>query len=168
VSAIISECGRFRYRLERHIAEQGIVIAFFGVNPSTASADIEDQTTTKWKGFAVRNGVRKYIAGNPFAFRAADVTELATASDPIGPDNERHIASIIEDADVLVPCWGNRSKVPKSLRIHLERLGRLIRESGKPVRIFGLTKSGDPKHPLMLGYDTPLIEWRSDSNGPSQ
>jgi hypothetical protein len=23
----------------------------------------------------------------------------------------------------------------------------------------GLTKSGDPKHPQMLGYNTPLTEW---------
>jgi hypothetical protein len=22
-----------------------------------------------------------------------------------------------------------------------------------------LSKSGDPLHPLMLGYDTPLIDW---------
>ena len=35
------------------------------------------------------------------------------------------------------------------------------RASGKPLLCFGLTKSRDPKHPLMLGYDTPLIEWRA-------
>jgi hypothetical protein len=27
------------------------------------------------------------------------------------------------------------------------------------VRHFGLTTSGDPKHPLMLGYNTPLVNW---------
>ena len=161
MSAIISDCGLFRYRLERSIAKQGIVIAFFGVNPSTASAEIEDQTTMKWRGFSKRNGARKYIAGNLFSFRATDVKELAAANDPIGPDNARHIAAIIEDADVLVPCWGNRSKLPKPLRVHMERIGQLIRTAGKPVRTFGLTKSGDPRHTLMLGYDTPLIEWPS-------
>jgi len=31
--------------------------------------------------------------------------------------------------------------------------------SGKPVKVFGLTAGGDPKHPLMLPYDTPLVDW---------
>jgi hypothetical protein len=33
--------------------------------------------------------------------------------------------------------------------------------SGKPVKIFGLTKGGDPLHPLFLGYETPLVPWRN-------
>jgi hypothetical protein len=28
----------------------------------------------------------------------------------------------------------------------------------KPVKVFGFTKSHDPLHPLMLGYDTQLTE----------
>lgn len=166
MSAIFSPCEKFRYRLERRlIAAEGIVIAFFGVNPSKAGAEIEDQTTMKWRGFCRVNGGRSYIAGNPFAFRATDVRELATAADPIGPDNASHIMDIIADADLLVPCWGNRSKLPPRLRPHLDTLATVIRNSGKPVRIFGLTKSGDPMHPLMLGYATPLVEWLSQPQG---
>lgn len=160
MSAVISPCGLYRTRLEREIAEVGIVIAFFGVNPSTAGPEIEDQTTMKWRGFAVRNGARKYIAGNPFAYRATDVGELAKAADPVGPDNDVHIGEIIRDADILVPCWGNRTKLPRSLHHHLDLLARRLRSSGKPVKVFGFTASGDPKHPLMLGYDTPLVDWQ--------
>jgi hypothetical protein len=39
-------------------------------------------------------------------------------------------------------------------------LAAALLNSGKPVKVFGLTASGDPKHPLMLGYDTQLVEWR--------
>lgn len=159
--AVISPCGRYRYRLERDVMPyRGHVVAFFGVNPSTADALAEDATTRKWAGFCRKNGWRRYIAGNPFAFRATNVKELAGMSDPMGPDNFRHIMQIIADADILVPCWGSRNKIPKELHHHLLRLKRVILDSGKPVRIFGLTKSGDPMHPLMLGYDTPLVEWR--------
>jgi hypothetical protein len=158
-SAIISPCGLFRYRLERPIADTGIVMAFFGVNPSTADEQVEDQTTMKWRGFAQIAGARRYIAGNPFAFRAVDVNALAAAADPVGPDNGQHIREIIASADVLVPCWGSRSKLPRLLHPRLDALSDLIRHSGKPVRIFGLTKSGDPKHPLMLSYSTTLIQW---------
>lgn len=158
-SAIISPCGTWRYRLDREIQPTGTVFAYFGVNGSTATADKEDQTTRKWNGFTLRNGGRKYIVGNPFAFRATDVRDLARADDPVGPENGRHLREIIAEADVLVPCWGNRAKVPERLRLHFATLRDLLLTAGKPVKVFGLTASGDPKHPLMLGYDTPLIEW---------
>lgn len=158
-SAVISADGVYRYRLDRPVALRGIVMAFFGVNGSTATETEEDQTTKKWFGFARRNGASRYIAGNPFAFRAREVTALAGVVDPVGPENTRYIAEIIAEADLLVPCWGNRGKVPKHLRGHFDALRAQLVASGKPIKIFGLTKSGDPQHPLMLGYDTPLVDW---------
>lgn len=159
MSAVLSSCGRYRWRLDREISPAGIVIAFFGVNPSTAGPEIEDQTTMKWRGFAARNGARKYIAGNAFGYRATDVRELSRVCDPIGLENEVHLWQIVSEADVLVPCWGNREKLPKDLQPRLESLALFLVASGKPVKVFGLTKSGDPLHPLMLGYDTPLRLW---------
>lgn len=158
--AILSACGVYRYRLERDVQMDGLVFAYFGVNPSTADAHVEDQTTMKWRGFALRNGARAYIAGNPFAFRATDVRALASAADPVGPENDAYISAIIRDADVLVPCWGNRMKLPPPLRPRLDALADMLHASGKPVKVFGFTKGGDPRHPLMLGYDTPLEQWR--------
>lgn len=160
MNAIISDCGRFRYRLEREIADAGIVIAYLGINPSTATAEIEDQTTMKWRGFALRNGARRYIAGNPFAYRATNVKELATAIDPIGPENDAHLLQIMKDADLIIPCWGNRLKLPLSLRHRLNQVSVMLSLSRKPLKCFGTTASGDPKHPLMLGYATQLVEWR--------
>ena len=159
MSAVISDCGLYRYRLDRDVQAKGIVIAYFGVNCSTADADLEDQTTTRWFGFTLRNGGRKYVAGNPFAFRSTDVRGLVTAADPVGPLNRWHLDQIIDEADLLVPCWGRRAKLPTPLRVHVDRLERTLRVSGKPLRAFGLTKGGDPLHPLFLGYDTPLVEW---------
>ncbi len=39
--------------------------------------------------------------------------------------------------------------------------GRVLGARGyeKPIMTFGLTNSGDPKHPLTLGYDTPLVPY---------
>jgi len=156
-SAVLSECGQYRYRLERTVADTGPVYAFFGVNPSTADADLDDATVRKWRGFVTRWGGSRFIVGNVFAFRATDVRALASAPDPIGRKNNDHIARIIEDADVLVPCWGNRSKVPPQLRSSFHWLTQVLHASGKPVMAFGLSQSRDPLHPLMLGYATPLI-----------
>lgn len=137
----------------------GKTVAFFGVNPSTATATEDDATVRKWTGFCKRWSARRFIVGNVFAFRASDVGELATARDPVGHKNATHIRQIIAEADVLVPCWGDRKKVPKLLRGEISVLMMGLCMSGKPILHFGLTKGSDPKHPLMLEYDTPLVEW---------
>lgn len=156
MSAVISECGKYRYWLEREIAASGPVYAFFGVNPSTADASADDATVRKWKGFVSRWGGSRFIVGNVFAFRATDVRELSLAFDPSGPLNPEYIRKIAEEADVIVPCWGSRGKLPRHLRHHLEDTMKILRGFGKPVMTFGISQSGDPLHPLMLGYSTEL------------
>jgi hypothetical protein len=157
MSAIISDCGLFRYRLDRDVQLDGIVAALIGVNPSTADATINDATIRKDMGFARVNGWRKIIKGNVFAYRATDVRALAKVEDAIGPLNRWHIDQIIDDADVLVPCYGDRAKLPKGLHVYLDRMLSYLVASGKPILTFGHTNGGDPKHPLMLAYTTKLV-----------
>ena len=159
MSAIMSSCGTYRYRLEREVATVGTVFAYFGVNGSTATATKDDHTFTKWIRFTKLNGGRRFIVGNAFAYRATDVSQLGGAYDPIGPDNDVNFAQIISDADVLVPCWGSRDKLPRRLHTRLDALRDQLRASGKPLKVWGLSKSGDPLHPLILAYSTPLIDW---------
>lgn len=157
MSAIISPCGQYRYRLERTVGMEGPVYAFFGVNPSTADATVDDATVRKWIGFVKTWGGSRFIVGNVNPFRATDVRELAANRMTIGAmhDQLQHLEAIVRDADILVPCWGNRSKA-KHLGRDFDTVLQMLLSSGKPVMHFGLTASGDPKHPLMLGYDTPL------------
>lgn len=174
MSAIISPCGLYRYRLERDCGmpfEGSKTFAYFGINPSTADSTLDDATVRKWKGFTVRNGGHRFIVGNAFAFRSTDVGGLRAhyistlgggGSGLLHSQSEREVsywAQIAADADVLVPCWGNSAKVPAQLRGRLAFLLGFLAETGKPIMHFGLTASGDPKHPLMLGYDTPLAPW---------
>lgn len=158
-SAWLSECEKYRYTLSRTWKEDGPLFAYFGINPSTADADIDDATVKKWIGFTERNGGRGFIVGNAFAYRSTDVKELAKCNDPVGEANLSHLANIIRKADILVPCWGNTSKVPGHLRHIISALKIELLESEKPVKVFGLTKAGDPKHPLMLGYNTVLVDY---------
>lgn len=156
-SAVISPCSMFRYRLNRVVSgERGPVYAYFGVNPSTADGSIDDATVRKMVGFTEDLGGSRFIVGNVFAYRATDVRELATAADPFGPEIGDYTTEIIAEADILVPCWGNRTKVPPALQFAFDVMMDALLSSGKPVMCFGLTQSGDPKHPLMLPYRTPL------------
>jgi hypothetical protein len=161
MTAIISPCGLYRYRLERTIAMEGPVYAFFGINPSTADASLDDATVRKWTGFCKQWGAARFIVGNVFAYRATDVralSKLDVATSAQG-DNYRQVQAIAHEADILVPCWGDRNKVPKKFRADIDETLRILRRTGKPMMHLGLTKGGDPKHPLMLGYGTPLVAW---------
>jgi hypothetical protein len=131
-----------------------------GVNPSTADATINDQTIRKEMGFISCWGGGKLLKVNAFAFRATDIRKLATADDPVGRENDTYLRRAIAKADVLIPCWGSATKLPPKLRGRLQEVAAMMRNSGKPLKIFGLTQSGDPLHPLMLSYDTPLVDWQ--------
>lgn len=158
-SAVISDCTLFRYRLDRFLKSEGKVYAFFGVNGSTATGEEDDHTVRKWNGFVNRFQGSRYIVGNAFGFRATDVKKLAEVDDAVGPLNDFYIKQIIEEADILVPCWGNSKKVPDRIRGRFSTMKQILKASGKPIKTFGFTNSDDPKHPLMLGYDTQLEDW---------
>jgi hypothetical protein len=159
MSAVISPCGNYRYRLDREVSDSGPVYAFFGINPSTADAAINDATVRKWIGFVQRWGGSRFIVGNLFAYRSTDVKALGNVEDPFGDEIGDYVTDIITEADILVPCWGNTSKIPPKHVCAVDVFLDALTSSGKPVKCFGFTKSGDPKHPLMLGYDTELVDW---------
>lgn len=162
-SAVISDCGQYRFRLDRFVAAEGKVFNFIGVNPSTADATLNDATVRKWIGFTKKNGGSRFIVTNLFGYRATDVNELKLMTDPFGPLNSRYMLNAVMEADIIVPCWGNSNKLPKSLRSHAYNTFEFLKSMvdqipGKKLMTFGYTKGGDPLHPLMLGYSTELQE----------
>lgn len=161
MGAIISPDGLYRYRLDRTVGMLGPVYAFFGVNPSTADASMNDATVRKWIGFTKIWGGSRFIVGNVWPLRTVDVRRLATDTRwlDVGRENQRHILAITAEADILIPCWGDRNKVPRVMHNEIDDLLSLLLGTGKPVMHLGLTRGGDPKHPLMLPYNTPLMPW---------
>lgn len=157
MSAVFSSCGRYRQRLDRDVQLFGIVALLVGVNPSTADAHRNDQTIAKDIGFAKVHGWSRIIKVNVFDWIATDVGELARVAQPISEANCAAIAAAASEADILVPCWGDRAKVPRALHDQIDETLALLRGQGKPMFCLGLTAGGDPRHPLMLAYDTPLI-----------
>jgi hypothetical protein len=161
MSAIISDCGLFRYRLERELGYSGPTVAILGVNPSTADATINDQTIRKDIGFGERLGWGRIIKGNEFAFRSTDVKGLRTARDPIGPENDAHLDQIMRDADLVIAAWGPLAKLPAALRGRWKDVVRMADRVGRKLHCFGVADDGQPRHTLMLSYATPLTEWQA-------
>lgn len=158
-SAILSPCGRYRWILERGLGGTGPVVATLGVNPSTADAEIDDQTIRKDKGFGERLGWSRIIKVNKFAWRTTDVRELAKAFDPIGPENDRYIADAFDRADIILFAYGPLAKLPKRLRRRWLEIAMIADRARKPIFCLGITNDGHPRHTLMLPYDTRLLRW---------
>jgi len=159
-SAVISDCGLYRYRLERQCKGAGKT-AIIMINPSTADASKDDATIRKLRGFGDRKQWGRIVIGNLFAFRSTDVKALAVADDPRGPENSDWLRSIMLDADRVIFAWGPASKLPKRLRAQWREVDHMARILGHDPQSIGKpAKDGHPCHPLMLAYELELQPWR--------
>ncbi len=155
-SAILSDDGKYRYSLSREWATGGPVV-FVGLNPSTADDQVDDPTIRRMMGFARKWGFPGIMVVNLFAVRMTNPASLVGVPDPVGPDNDHVLRSIDQVADLVVVCWGNdgifKARCDAVVKI-LAEVARVV-----PVKCFGLTNTGQPKHPLYLAADTPLVEY---------
>jgi hypothetical protein len=160
MSAVISECGLYRYRLDRawdqtFDADPGYV-AWVMLNPSTATAELNDQTVLRCIGFTRRWGYSALSIVNLFALRSRHPKALAIATDPVGPDNAAHLLGVTSFARITVAAWG--SSWPGPLADYVRRVGDELRAIGN-VACLGRTGQGDPRHPLYLDAATELVPW---------
>lgn len=160
MSAVLSDCGLYRYRLERHGLLGAGGVAWIMVNPSTADAKEDDATIRKVIGFTNRLGGGWAVVGNKFAYRATDVKELRRVADPRGPENDAHLEQIMAAAPVVIAAWGPLGKLPPHLRKRWRTVAAIADRVGAKLMCFGTAQDGQPRHPLMLAYDTPLVEWK--------
>jgi len=162
MSAIISDDGLYRYRLERELSGSDDTTVIIMVNPSTADATANDATIRKLIGFGQRNDWGRIIVGNLFAYRATDVRELGKIADPVGPDNDRYLSAMMAEADRVIYAWGPVAKQPKFWRRRWRTVDDIVRSAGHMSLSIGEpAKCGHPRHPLMLAYVEPIQEWKS-------
>ena len=148
--AHFSECGQFRYLLTREFGGDSTCL-FIMLNPSTADAEQNDPTIRRCISFAKREGFGRLEVVNLYAFRSASPSVLFAAHDPVGPRNDHDIEAALDRADTVVVAWGNHAGQER-----ITKVVGLIERSGKVSNCFGLTKQGQPKHPLYLKADAVL------------
>lgn len=161
-SAILSEDTLYRYRLSRwwDIRSKPWV-TFLMLNPSTADALIDDATIRKCIGFAERWGFGGIEVTNLFALRSRNPDALVAATNPIGPEYMRHLYDSIHQSNLVVAAWGCESTLKK--KPFLQQRPNAVLSSIRslrpelPIECLGMSKTGNPYHPLMLAYDTPRI-----------
>jgi len=160
--AIVSEDGRYRYRLWRAWGT-GPRLGWLMLNPSTADGRVDDPTIRKCVGFARRNGFDGIEVSNLFALRSTDPTSilLADYDDAVGPENDEAIALMLERVPLIVLGWGTFEKFSPVGRRRREVLAKLETAAAGKLRCIG-RRVGDraaaPRHPVMAAYQ-PLEAW---------
>lgn len=162
-SAILSEDGLYRYRLSRWWSDRLPWVTFLMLNPSTADALEDDATIRKCVGFAEHWGFGGIEVTNLFAMRSRDPLALVDAKNPTGPEYTRHLYDSIHKSTLLIASWGCESTLKKKpmLLARPKAVVSAIRalRSDLPIECLGMSKTGNPYHPLMLAYDTPRIPY---------
>lgn len=152
-TAVISDCGTYRYRLGRSWDDTLPRLAFIMLNPSTANADLDDPTIRKCIGFARHLGYGSIDVGNLFAFRATKPRDLKTAGYLEGPDNTDHLRAIALESQTVICAWGrNAATLAQPHKV----IGMLRYWEKKPMAL--RVTNGVPWHPLMLPYSCELQE----------
>lgn len=155
-TAALSDDEVYRYSLVR-TWDEGETATWIMLNPSTADALVDDPTIRKVVGFSQRWGFGSALVVNLFAYRATDPKQLPKVDDPIGPDNNVYLFGAMF-APLVVVAWGSTGDYA-SKYFRRQKVREIADKIGTPLRCLGVTKSGDPRHPLYVPYSTELTGW---------
>lgn len=152
-SAEVSPDGRYRYALRRAWDGGRPTMLWVLANPSSADAAVDDPTLRRCLRFAGDHGCGGLAVANLWAWRATDPHDLASVADPVGPDNDRWIATLLRQVDgPVVLGWGVQAGQSRVVSV----LGLL---GDRPRHCLGRTRDGHPRHPLYVRAGTRLRPW---------
>jgi hypothetical protein len=143
-TATFSSDRHYRYRLSRIWNHKLPRVNFIMCNPSTADALILDPTVRRCIGYGIEWGMGSCEVTNIFALRSTNPSNLYSATDPIGSNNDLAILAAAEAADLVIAAWGTHGA-------HLDR-GNYVLDILENIKVNALktTKAGHPSHPLYL------------------
>lgn len=158
-SAIISGDQVYRYSLARWWDNAKPTDIWVMCNPSTADAAKDDATIRRCIGFSRSFGSGGFVVVNAYGYRATKPAAMwaaqAAGTDIIGPENDSWItAHCMTAKGRVIVAWGAHPKPDRCRAVE-----QLIRAQDREPVCLGVTKDGQPRHPLMLANDTPLQPW---------
>lgn len=140
-----SDCKAYRHALH-HRWSEGPALGWVMLNPSTATEAQDDPTLARCRTRAARLGFGAIAVANLFAWRATDPAALRQAPDPVGPDADAELVAALVGCRMVICGWGNHGRFLGRGALVLDLL------AGRPLHHLGLTRQGQPRHPLYTSY----------------
>ena len=146
--AVLSDCGRYRYRLFRSWGQSKRRVLWVMLNPSTADHQKDDPTIRKCVAFSKAWGYSSLEVVNLYGIRSTDPSILGIDGNAIGDENDGAVRQALanEDVELVVCAWGTKNPRPERAPAVLQ----LIEASGRVPMCLHVTKGGHPGHPLYL------------------
>jgi hypothetical protein len=144
----------FRYVFGRWWGDADLATSAVWVllNPATGDTEQRHRPTLQrcisWSRAAGYTGL---VIVNLFAFRDTNPQNLRAVVDPVGPVNDEVLRVITKAGAQTIAAWGGHGR----LRGRSAQVGPLL---DSPMCL-GVTRRGEPRHPLYIPADTPLVPW---------
>ena len=146
--------GPYRYWLSRFWDAGCGTCVWVMLNPSTADGQEDDPTIRRCVGFSKAWGFSGLVVVNLYAWRSVSPSELKrelARGDVVGPRNDAHITLQVALADRVILAWGGQP-LSQHRADHVEGIAR---EWGdEEPECLGITKTGNPRHPLYVKAST--------------
>lgn len=160
-NAAISHDQQYRYWLSRdwHGERSLGCVAWIMLNPSIGNAWEDDRTLRRCQSFAQSWGYGAIVVVNLFGYRSPHPEDLRTVADPVGPDNDVMMTSVLQAATttLVVAAWGTGGRLRNRDATVIALAGRF----GITLHALELTAKGAPRHPLYVPGETQPIVYRS-------
>lgn len=150
--AVISASGFHRYTLERDWSladpENQRRVCWVMLNPSTADSVEDDATIRRCVRFSMDWGYTSLVVVNLFAYRTRNPKLLRNVwrEFAIGPDNDDAIRAAALNSSLVVCAWG----VHGAMHGRSNAVRRLLQSVGTRPKALGITRDGEPAHPLYV------------------
>jgi hypothetical protein len=153
-SAKLSDCGHFRWTLDRFwdiAGPRGFVCMH---NPSIADAFGDDQTILRLNDWFYRWGFGGYTVGNLLPIRTSQPTDALHWLRNSGLDcdaiatNDAHLRNAVDGAQLIIVAWGAIHAV---VQPRVRPIATILRSARSPICCLGRTAMGFPTHPMARG-----------------
>jgi len=145
----------FRYAFGRWWGEPDLSTTAVWVLLNPATGDTEQRHRPTLERCISRSraaGHTGLVILNLFAFRDTDPRSLRTAADPVGPANDEVLRVLTAAGAQTIAAWGGHGR----LGGRSTQVGSLL---DSPMCL-GLTRRGEPRHPLYVPGNAALVPWR--------
>lgn len=164
--AVISPCGKYRTRLWRIWDATKPPLLAICLNPSTADENVDDATVRRLRGYAKRFGAGGLVLINLYSYRATQPSELykavveCRADPPSGSPLLNLLAELAPNSmNPALAAWGDGIARSQDMQTRAKEVSEMMWFLGRELACLGQTKNGNPRHPLRLRADQPLVSF---------
>ena len=166
---LFSKCRSYRWILKREFLKGEKTLVYIGLNPSEANSFNDDRTLVRLINFCSRWNYKEIYVINLFGLISKTPFQLLESNDPIGENNDLITLKVIEFWRNNINCdlwlgWGDKGQLNYRDLVVLNLIKDLStfqtnenNNISERLLSLGLSKKGNPRHPLYKPNDSVLI-----------